>query len=358
MVTIKDIAKQSNVSTATVSRILNNDQTLSVSDETRNRVMEMVKELNYKPLRKKSPKVEKEKETDPYNIGIIMLNDETIDPYFQSIRLGVENMSIQYGMNIVSTMMIGKSPITTETLENLDGLIVIGDVDINDLKTVYGETKPIVAVDYLPTGTDVDAVISDFEEATNQVINYLVELGHTEIAYLGGQGLIFGIHLNQTTEKDDIRQKTFERVMKGKGLLNPARVLVGEWGPTSGYSLTQELLEQPSLPTAIVVGSDPMALGVLRALHEANVKVPDEISVVSFDDIESAAFMNPRLSTVKIHGNEMGKTAVKLLQDRLEGRKIPLKVTLPAELVIRDSCSRLKKSEKVEGGGLDSGSVL
>ncbi|WP_160723816.1 LacI family DNA-binding transcriptional regulator [Bacillus sp. USDA818B3_A] len=337
MATIKDIADQASVSTATVSRILNNDPTLSVTEETRKRVIEIVNELNYKPLRKKSLKTEKLNEI--YNIGLIMLNDETIDPYFQSIRLGVESTCSQYSLNIATTLMVGRSSITAEALSGLDGLIVLGDVDIGDLKEIYYENNNIVAVDYLPQDSQVDVVTSDFEGATQQVLEHLVELGHTDIAYLGGRGMVFGVSRQKTKEKEDTRKITFEKVMKEKGLYNPVNVLLDEWGPTSGYALTRQLIDNGQMPSAIVVGSDPMALGVLRALHEANIKVPEDVSVFSFDDIEAAAFMNPPLSTVKVYGDEMGKTAVKLLYDRLKGRTIPLKVTIPTDLVLRESVS-------------------
>lgn len=341
MATIRDIAEHASVSTATVSRILNNDPTLSVSEDTRKRVIEIVNELNYKPLRKKSGKADKPIET--FNIGLIMLNDETIDPYFQSIRLGVENTCNQYSFNIASTFMIGKSNITAESLSGLDGLIVMGDVDIKDLKEIYYENNNIVAVDYLPQDSNVDVVISDFEGATHRVLEHLIGLGHTDIAYLGGRGMVYGVNSNITLEKEDTRKSSFEKIMKEKGFYNPAKVFEADWGPSSGYSLTKQLVESGQMPSAIVVGSDPMALGVLRALHEEGVKVPEEVSVFSFDDIEAAAFMNPRLSTVKVHGDEMGKTAVKLLYDRLKGRTLPLKVTLPTELVLRDSVSGKKQ---------------
>ncbi|MBT2697420.1 LacI family DNA-binding transcriptional regulator [Bacillus sp. ISL-40] len=340
MATIKDIAEQANVSTATVSRILNNDPTLSVAEETRKKVIEVVNELNYKPLRKKTVKADKK--TESYNIGLIILNDETIDPYFQSIRLGVESTCNDYSLNIISTMTVGKSNITAEGLSGLDGLIVIGDVDIEDLKEIYYENNNIVAVDYLPRENNVDTVISDLEGATYQVLEHLFSLGHSDIAYLGGKGLVFGVSSNKTIEKEDTRKNAFEKIMKEKGLYNPAKVLEADWGPTSGYTLTKQLIETGQMPSAIVVGSDPMALGVLRALHEASIKVPEEVSVFSFDDIEAAAFMNPRLSTVKVHGDEMGKTAVKMLYDRLKGRSVPLKVVLPTELIIRDSVSAKK----------------
>ncbi|MCM3116009.1 LacI family DNA-binding transcriptional regulator [Neobacillus sp. MER 74] len=341
MATIKDVAEHANVSTATVSRILNNDPTLSVSEDTRKKVIEIVNELNYKPLRRKNGKADKKTESN--NIGLIMLNDETVDPYFQSIRLGVESICNQYSLNIVATMTVGKSTITSESLSGLDGLIVIGDVDIEDLKEIYYENDNIVAVDYLPRVNTVDVVISDLEGATNQVLEYLIDLGHIDIAYLGGKGTVFGVSSNKTFDKVDTRKCAFEKIMKEKGFYNPANVLEGDWGPTSGYSLTKELLESGQLPSAIVVGSDPMALGVLRALHEANIQVPNEVSVFSFDDIEASAYMNPRLSTVKMHGDEMGRTAVKLLYDRLQGRTVPLKVVLPTELIFRDSVSANKR---------------
>ncbi|MEH7252982.1 LacI family DNA-binding transcriptional regulator [Neobacillus niacini] len=341
MTTIKDIATLANVSTATVSRILNNDATLSVTDETRKKVLDIVNELDYKPLRKKSVKAEKKIES--FNIGLIFLNDESVDPYFQSIRLGVEGTCSYYPINIVSAMVVGKSVITSEILSELDGLIVIGDIDTEEIKKIYFQNNNIVVVDYLPSNdSNVDVVISDFEGATKQILDYLLDLGHQDIAYVGGRGLVHGVVSGKMVEKVDIRKSTFEKVVKEKGLYNPSYVLEEDWGPANGYSLTKQLLEQGKLPSAIVVGSDPMALGVLRALHESGIHVPTDVSVVSFDDIEAAAYVNPRLSTVKVHGEEMGRAAVKLLYDRLLGRKIPMKVILPTELIIRDSTSSKK----------------
>lgn len=339
MATIKDIAEKANVSTATVSRILNKDETLSVTEATRKRVLQVVDELDYKPSRKKQTKEIKAVST--YQIGIIILNDETIDPYFQSIRLGIEGICHEYSMNLASTMIIGKNQITGSSLDSLDGLIVIGDVDIAYLKTIYPEAKHIVAVDQIPKNANVDVVISDFVRATNMVLDHLLTLGHTDIAYIGGEGRVFKVSNLETTDKIDVRRKAFENFLKEKELNKASRILEGDWGPTGGYALTQKLLNLTPRPTAIVVASDPMALGVLSCLHEQGIKVPDEISVISFDDIEAAAFMNPRLSTVKIHGEEMGKTAVKLLHDQLNGRIIPLQVTLPVELILRESVKGL-----------------
>ncbi|MDM5340501.1 LacI family DNA-binding transcriptional regulator [Fictibacillus enclensis] len=335
MTTIRDIARHAKVSTATVSRILNNDSSLSVSEETKKRVLEATMELKYKPLRKKAPKVEM-KRTE-CQIGVLILNDETVDTYFQSIRLGIERTCREFDLNIASVMAVGKSDISSESFCDLDGLIVIGDIDISDLKTIYHQNNNIVVVDYLPVEKDVDAVISDFENATDEILNYLFSLGHSNIAFIGGKGMVYGLSSKNNREKEDARHAAFNKIMKEKGLYHSKFIKTDEWGTANGYALMKELLVEEHLPTAVVVGSDPMALGVYRALHEAGLKIPEDISIVSYDDIEAAAFLTPPLSTVKVYTDEMGKTAVKILYDKLNGRNVPLKVTLPTELVIRES---------------------
>ena len=338
MATMRDIAKQAEVSIATVSRVINGDPTLSVTDETRKRIAEVVDELQYKLPRKKSDKASESVEVK--NIGLVISNDETIDPYFLSMRLGVESVSEKYSMNISTILTIGKSDFTATALSRLDGLIIFGDVILEDLQDVYYHNDNIVIVDFLPEENIYDVVLSDFETATSQVMDYLFNLGHTDIAYIGGQGAIRGITTEKVISKEDTRKRIYEQKMEEKNLYNPENILLGDFGSNSGYLLTKELIESESnaRPTAIVVASDPMAIGVMRALHEAGIMVPAEISVFSFDDIDSAAYLNPSLSTVKVHTEEMGRTAVKLMYDRLHSNRVlPLKVILPTELVVRDS---------------------
>lgn len=340
MVRIKDVAESANVSTATVSRILNNDPSLSVSGETRRRVLEVVNELNYKPGRRKKTKAFQEQGS--FSIGLVLTNDEAIDPYFMSIRQGVESLCDQYSVKIATVFHIGKSQFSSGSMNELDGLIVLGDVNSEELKGVYSHNPNIVFVDFVPEEVNVDVVISDFETATLKILDHLFSNGHSRIAYIGGKGLIRSIHNEREIEKEDVRLSTFERRMKEKGLFEADNVLVGEFGPLSGYMLMKQLIGKPSFPSAVVVASDPMAIGAMKALHEAGLKVPGDISIFSFDDIEASAFLNPTLSTVKVHTEEMGRTAVKLLVDRMKnGRELPLKVILPTELVVRESSGPL-----------------
>lgn len=335
MARIIDIAKAAQVSTATVSRILSEDPSLSVSDETRKRVREIAREMGYRPERRRKKKPAKEKGINP--IGMVLVNDEAADPYFRFIREGIESVCENYSMQIASVFQVGRSDFSRESMAHLDGLLVIGDVNIQELIGVFGEKKPIVYVDFIPDEAH-DAVVSDLESAMARILDYLVGLGHSRIAYVGGNGRIMNISRGELIEKEDVRLKAFRRMMKEKGLFRPQYVKIGEFSSQSGCDLMKELLTEEEIPSAAVAGSDPIAIGALKAIHEASVRVPEDLSIVSFDDIEAAAFLNPPLSTVRVHTEEMGRTAVKLLRDRLTtGRELPLKVVLPTELVLRES---------------------
>ncbi|MGI8385329.1 LacI family DNA-binding transcriptional regulator [Robertmurraya sp. P23] len=338
MTTIKDIAVQANVSTATVSRILNNDPTLSVSDITRKRVQEVVHELNYKPVRKKSVKAEKGTET--HNIGLLLTTtkeEEARDPYFMSIRNGVEMVCNEYGLNITSVFTLGLSELNPEVMAGLQGLIVIGRVNSEELKAAFNEKNHVVYVDFNPEEKDFDVVISDLEKATLEVIDKLFELGHEDIAYLGGGNFYKGLLHQGFVGNEDVRKIVYEKTMKKYGLYKEENVLNGDWTPSGGYIQMKRFIQSGKLPSAIIIASDPMALGAIRSLHEAGIKIPEDISVVGFNDIDAAAYLQPALSTVKIHTTEMGKTAVKLLYDRIKGRDLPMKVVLPTELILRES---------------------
>lgn len=351
MVTIKEIAVKANVSTATVSRILSSDQTLSVAEETRKRVVEAATELNYKPTRKKSTKTLSRENSESYKIGVILTTseeEEFNDPYFQHIRLGIEVACKQSSLKIETLLRVGSNQ-PLPSLNGLDGLIVVGTVDTEEVASYYYENKNIVFVDNYPSSGEYDAVISDLEEATVRVINTLINSGHKTIGYMGGRHTVKSLNGEKGLEVDEIRKATFQRVMQEKGRLNRQYVLTDEWSPTGGYQLMRQLIEKGDMPDAMIVGSDPMAIGALRALNEAGVHVPDKLSVISFDDIESAAFLNPSLSTVKVYPDELGKSAVRLLIDRLVNKRVvPIKAVLGTELILRESSRNQKGPQEQE----------
>lgn len=332
MVTIKDIAQMTELSSATVSRVLNNDYSISVTDETRKKIFEAAQKLNYKKVKSLTYKRKK-----TLNLGLIIWcseEREDSDPYFLSIRQAIERECNDLGIPITSTFRRYEDQELNIDASELNALIVIGKVHPDYIEK-YPHINNIVSVDYV-MNNNIDAVITDFEDATTKAIEHLLQLGHQRIGYIGGATIEFSSKGYKPIA--DLRQEKHKKMMKDLGLYRPEDIYVGTWTMESGYKLMSEALVKNGPPTAFLIGSDPMAVGAIRAIDEYGLKAPDDIAIVSFDDIPIAQFINPPLTTVKVYTEEMGRTAVKLLLDREEGREIPLHVKVPTKLIIRKSC--------------------
>ncbi|UUZ84829.1 substrate-binding domain-containing protein [Paenibacillus sp. P26] len=342
MATIKDIAEQAKVSTATVSRVLNNDPSLSVSEETRERIFAIAEEIGYKPERLK--RMKKETSLSYKQIGLLLWissDDEKEDPYFSSVRHSIEKQCDAMGLSIGKVVRGNHADYIA--FQQMDGLIVVGSVDQDDIKKVYQGSKAIVLVNHLLDNPEYDSVKINFHKAMEDVLRHLFRLGHRKVGMIGGYDHLHKLGpAKEGCTIPDLRQIHFERIMKEQGLYNPDYVRIGHWNTAGGYELMKELLSSPDRPTACFVSSDPMAIGALRALHEAGVKVPEEMAVVGFDDIEVSAFVNPPLTSVKVFPEQIGKTAVQLLVERLEGREPTMQVTIGTKLVVRESCGGMR----------------
>jgi LacI family transcriptional regulator len=336
MATIKEIADKSHVSASTVSRVLNNDDTITVQAETRERILQVAKELGYKTILERRMKQQASKME--LAVGIIVcqsLDEEVSDPYFLSIRQGIEMELASHGIE-TATFRLHETE-TNQMIDGLDGLIVVGRIKETALKAI-SKVENVVYINHSPNEDLYDAVVINFERATKRALQYLIDTGYKSIGYIGG------------TERDHLKDKkiisedkrliTFESFMKAQQLYDPETVYVGEYSMVQGYDLMKKAIESGRLPEAFFIASDPMAIGALRALQEANLSVPEDVAIIGFDDIEAAKFTSTPLTTIRVHTREMGRTGVKLLLERLNGRDLPLTVTLPTELVIRESCRR------------------
>ena len=224
-----------------------------------------------------------------------------------------------------------------------DGLVVVGSIDQRPLCQIYAQNDNLVFVHNLHHhDPDYDAVWSDLEQATEQCLDELVALGHRSIGYIGGPNSIQNIFTRESQECRDVRDLTFECKMKELGLFNPDQVWLGNWSAAEGQRLAAAAIAQGALPSAFLIGSDPMSMGALRAFREAGISVPEDLSIISFDDIEAAAYMSPPLSTVRLHTEEIGRQAIKTLYDRLLGREVVVNVVIPCQLVRRQSHARAK----------------
>ncbi|SHM66174.1 LacI family DNA-binding transcriptional regulator [Gracilibacillus kekensis] len=336
MATIKDIAIKSKVSPATVSRVLNNDQSLSVAEDTRQRILEVAKSLDYTTIRSRKKQIEEKAST--YKFGIFLcqsIEEELSDPYFLSIRQGVERQCREIGVETVEIYRIHNQ--LSQLNDELDGLIVIGKIHTEVVEQLKQKIKHFIYVDYSPDEYHFDSVVIDFEKATNLALDHLFNLGYQKIGYIGGLQAEHSKN-KQTRHFSDGRHKAFNEKMKKMEINASEHTYIGDFTMSEGYRLMKEAILKGELPDAFFIASDPMAVGALRALQEENIKVPDEVAIVSFDNVEMAKFASCPLTTIHVPTETMGRTGVKLLMDRLDGRELPLKVVVPTKLVIRESC--------------------
>ncbi|OIJ12065.1 hypothetical protein BKP37_14380 [Anaerobacillus alkalilacustris] len=343
MATIKDIAKEANVSISTVSRVLNSDETLTVMEKTRDRILSVANKLNYSSKRR--PHTPNNDINENVNIGVVMWcsqEEEYEDSYFLSIRQGIEKQCMELELEIVKTIRVRGGSSNEYSLEELEGLIVVGDVDIVELEKIYKHNQNVVFVNSNPNSENYDSIICDLEECSSKVMEYLFKLGHKKIGFIGGieykQRFKDDFELTKVVSNEEIRRKTYETMMKKEGVFNSKDLYVGDWSTLNGYQFMKKAIVKGDMPTAFFVASDPMAIGAIRALHEANIHVPKDVAIVSIDDIEMAEFVSPPLTTFKIYSEQMGRTAVNLLLERIKGREVPLKVEVPTKLIIRESC--------------------
>ncbi|MBY0033968.1 MULTISPECIES: LacI family DNA-binding transcriptional regulator [Bacillus] len=335
MVRLKDIALQASVSSATVSRILNKDDSLAVTDETREKVLRIADELGYQPSAKKR-KNRSRSDSAPL-IGVISClspEEERQDPYFSAIRKGIEEECFRQKVFITSSIHLGS--FQENMFHELDGVIVIGSLQDEALTNISAAFRHAVFVNGTPDPARYDTVSVDFYAAAQKAIEHLLSLGYQRLGYIGGRErehtVIDGVNSNKTIE--DKRLTAFLQMAGAE----PEHVLIGEYSMHEGFRLMNEAIKGGSLPDAFFIASDSMAVGALKALQEAGLQVPRDTAVVSFNGIDEAEYASTPLSTVKVYTEEMGRTGVKLLLDRLNGRTVPLAVTLPTSLIVRQSC--------------------
>jgi len=169
------------------------------------------------------------------------------------------------------------------------------------------------------------------------------ELGHRRIGYIGGNEVVQNIATHENVLCQDIRHLVYERKLKEYGIYDPNAIYIGNWTAADGQRMAKEALATGPLPTSFLIGSDPLSMGVVHAFREAGIRVPEDVSIISFDDIEAAAFMNPPLSSVRMFTEEIGRQSVRTLHDRLLGREIVINVVVPSKLAVRQSYGKPRK---------------
>ena len=331
MATIKDIAQTAGVSPATVSRVLNYDKSMSVSDETRKKIFDIAEQLNYK-------KSKRQKKTAPQTNPIAIVEwytelEELDDLYYYSIRLGIEKKAQELGYDIVRIF----NNDSLSQLEQIDGIIAIGKFSTKQVKELEQYSPALVFVDSDTLDQGHSCVTTDFEHAVTHVLHHFLQQGIREIGMIAGREET----TDGTTSLDDPRLACFCRYLSDKGLYQPAYVKIGKFSSESGYQLMKDMIDQQKeqMPQAFFIASDALAVGALRALQEAGIAVPQDVQIISFNDTSIAKYVYPPLSTVTVFTEEMGKQALQMLDQliKIDESPIPYMIKLSTKLTLRES---------------------
>lgn len=330
MATIKDIATKAGVSIATVSRVLNHDETLNVQEETKKRIFEAAEQLEY------TLKVQK-KRKKKLKIGVLYSyspTEELEDPYYLCIRLAIENKLEEEGYKKIPITLQD----TIESLAGVDGIICSGTFSKSMVEVVGEWGKPTVFIDSNPDIRRFDAIKIDYDQAVKTIMDCFVAHGHTKIGFVGCQEID-----RDGRELQDERMVAVKKYLTEKGMYHPEYIKTGLFHAKYGYKLLKELYNEGNLPTALFVANDSMAVGCYNAAYELGIKIPDDISIIGFNDIPTAKYMIPPLTTVRLYMEFMGEYAVRLLEERiLGGRDLCVMVTVPTKLYERDSVKDMK----------------
>ncbi|KAA8792583.1 LacI family DNA-binding transcriptional regulator [Lactobacillus crispatus] len=341
MASIRDIAKLAGVSPATVSRILNNDPSFSINKNTRARVIEIANRVHYS----KKNAVRGPKSTgDGMSIGLILRHNaqtEENDPYFKNIHRGIEEEAAFWRLRTETVFTMHDKNKDWDQLSKYGAIIIVGEMTPDAIERVKSLNPNLFLVDARPQLKNCSYIQNDFSNKTAEILDYLYKNGHRNIAYIGGKSSIVDqtgktIYLN-----NDVRAGSYEKWMKLHGLEKYINYILGDWTAESGLKSGEKLAQLDPLPTAVVVGSDPMAIGVYKAFANKGIKIPTDVSVVSFDDVDLNRYLTPTLSSVYMDSAEMGRTAVRLAKDAIiEKTTFALTVTCRSELRIRESVTK------------------
>ncbi|PAR41249.1 transcriptional repressor PurR [Vibrio metoecus] len=335
MATMKDIARLAGVSTSTVSHVINKSR--FVSDEIAERVNNAAKQLNYAPSAlARSLKMNRTK-----TIG--MLVTTSTNPFFGEVVKGVERSCYHQGYNLILCNTEGdnqrmKASINTLLQKRVDGLLLMCSTLEGERLDVFDRYPdiPVVVMDWGPILFASDKIQDNSLQGGYMAAKHLIECGHKEI------GCITGPLIRHQAQ---MRYEGYKRALAEAGIaINPDWIVESDFECEGGYQAFEKLYERGKLPSSLFVCNDMMAMGVIQAASQRGLRVPDDLSLIGYDDVHIAKFMTPALTTIHQPKYRLGKAAVDTLLYRLENPDTTAQVVqLEPTLVVRSSVCSLNK---------------
>ena len=331
--TIRDVAKKAGLSPSTISLVLNNKG--YVSENNRKKILSIIEELDFHPqlsARGLASQISG-------NIGFILTEDHfsQSEPFYTRIFLGTEFEARKHNYYILLTT-VGKNVKETKEIprflleHNVDGVIIAGKIGSSWIEYITNKNMPILLVDYV--APRVSNISIDNRAGAELVLHHFLNGGHKKIGFIGG----------------DIRHPSIhERFSQYQNVLLAAGITPSEhWyqidqtntTQSDGYAAAKKIFtDSDNTPTAIFAANDALAIGCMQYLKEHGIKIPKDVAIAGFDNIEAGLHVEPRLTTVNVHREEMGSLAVRRIVEMVKEKSgVVTKTITPVELVVRDSC--------------------
>lgn len=332
-ISLKDVAKLAGVGLGTASRVLNNHP--SVTDETKKLVLEAMKQLNYQP----NAIARSLKMNSTRTVGIII--PDITSAFFPEVIRGIEDIANERNYNIIlcNTDLDFEKERTALNMfheKKVDGVLFISNtVSEGTMNKFYEMDIPVVLISTKDDNNTLPSVTIDNEEAAFAAVDYLCSLGHRKVAMLSGR--------YEDPNAGRPRVEGYLRALKqNKVTFDQTLFCEANFDYKSGYETMKSLLVENNIPTAVFAASDTMAIGACKAILEAKLSVPMDISIIGFDGIEAAEFFYPSISTIVQPRYNMGAEAMKLLTKLMNNEEVEEEhLILDFQLAQRESCKSL-----------------
>ena len=330
-VNLRDVAKRAKVSVATVSMVLNENP--RISRATQMRVQQIIDVMGYRPNRLAQSL--SSRYTGVMAVMLPALRHGFGDAYFGELISGICDRAGKLGYKVMleqakPDFIRNRDHIAIYERRFIDGMLCLGCNDRHHFLADFSDRRyPLVVVDNYLQQWNLDYVVCDYRAGTEQVMNYLLQLGHRKIGFINAAPEV-------RTARD--RQEVYEQRLGAVGVeISPQWKGDGQFTEQGGAAAAQRILEAAPDVTALFAGNDKMALGAMHYCSHRGIRIPHDISIIGFDDMQQAAFVNPSLTSVHLPLYEVGALACERLVERIRGKVERVAETLPTHLVVRES---------------------